>query len=207
MTLEEELTTQNKVHWLDVGSGKRFDHGFECVDVVPIEAVPDDRRPRYHYLDIVNAGTEQLGKLGTFDLVRMQHVFEHLEFEEGHRALLNCGALLRSGGYLLISTPDLRTHINTYLSKSYDKMPVFQAWAGRRIPQGAPDSALFSVFAHSLLGEAHKWCYDFEGLAYQIDRTGMFTEIRELQPYDQLASQPFTHNRPEEDVCVLARKI
>ena len=64
----------------------------------------------------------------------------------------------------------------------------------------------FSVFAHSLPYERHLWCYDRDGLAYLLGETGAFNEVQELDWGHALASVPFTHNRPHEDVCVMARR-
>lgn len=47
---------------------------------------------------------------------------------------------------------------------------------------------------------------DYEGLEYQLMSSGEFKNIRELKLNDPLANNPFTHNRPEEDVCAIAQK-
>lgn len=55
--------------------------------------------------------------------------------------------------------------------------------------------------------ESHKWCYDYEGLKYILEEIGEFENIKELKLNDELTNIPFTHNRPEEDVCIVAQKI
>ena len=52
--------------------------------------------------------------------------------------------------------------------------------------------------------EPHKWVYDRDGLAFVLAKDGLFTNIRELKFHDPLAEEPFTHNRPLEDLCMLA---
>jgi len=106
---------------------------------------------------------------------------------------------------LIITTPDLKIHINNYLNNGYKKWNGFKWWAHKRIPMNSPMSFYFSVFAHSMPWEKHKWCYDFEGLEFLIKRSKKFKNIMELKIDDKLASVPFTHNRPEEDVCILAQ--
>ena len=148
-------------------------------------------------------------QMSKFDFIRMQHVFEHFTREEGQICLKNCANLMKRDAYILITVPDLRAHIQKYLNNEYRKSNEpdkndFSAWAQRRIPGNAPNSFYFSVFAHSMSFEPHKWCYDARGLIYQLKKTGKFSNIKELKISDELASKPFTHNRPEEDVCVIA---
>ncbi|MFI7067634.1 methyltransferase domain-containing protein [Kribbella sp. NPDC050124] len=206
MGLSQVLTSAGQTRWLDVGCGADFSPGFEYLDVLPVGAVPEELRDRYHRADIANLTDHAVGDLGQFDLVRMQHTLEHFGFEDGLRVLQNCADLLRPGGLILISVPDLLRHIRTYLKDDYVNMPGFKEWAQARIPADAPPSAYFSVFTHSLTYEPHKWCYDFAGLAHQLGRSHRFTEISRLERTDPLAEVPFTHNRPEEDLCVLARR-
>jgi predicted SAM-dependent methyltransferase len=206
MNLEDKLISENKTKWLDIGSGGKLTPGFELIDIFPVEAIDEKFQSKYHRLDIANAIEDVLVKLGKFDLIRMQHTFEHLTFEEGERALINCAKLLEENGYLLITVPDLKIHIQKYLNNEYKDWESFAGWANKRIPRDAPNSAYFSVFAHSMTYEPHKWCYDYEGLEYQVKRTNEFTNIAELKPTDELANEPFTHNRVEEDVCLIAQK-
>lgn len=210
MNLREQLISQDKTKWLDIGCGGSGDAaieaGFEIADVIPVEQMPPHLREHYRTLNLLDEATIQQDQLEQYDLIRMQHVFEHLTFEEGKVALEACAKLLTSGGTLLMTTPDLRVHIKRYQDDSYREWSGFAAWAHNRIPEDAPDSAYFSVFAHSMIFEQHKWCYDDEGLLYQLNRVSAFTDSRVLTLDDPLSEVPFTHNRPEEDVCVIARK-
>ncbi|HWG98091.1 MAG TPA: methyltransferase domain-containing protein [Pilimelia sp.] len=207
MRLRDRLVSAGRTRWLDVGCGGEFEPGFDYLDVFPTGLVPAEHRDRYHRVDIVHPGPAAERLRGGYDLVRLQHTLEHLGFEDGQAALRTCAALLRPGGLILITVPDLRVHVRRYLDGSYRNWAGFAQWARGRVPPDAPDSAYFSVYAHSMTFEEHRWCYDYEGLAYQLRRTGAFGGIRELRPDDPLASLPFTHNRPEEDVCVLAELL
>jgi len=207
MNLMRSLVREKRTRWLDVGCGGIFDKGFHYVDLFQPEILDPAFCSRYFRVDMVNAPKVELAKLGKFDLVRMQHVFEHFSLEDGQRVLKNCAALLKRGGIILISVPDLRIQIQKYLTSSYKGWKGFNWWAHKRIPKDSPPSFYFSIFAHSMPFESHKWCYDAEGLVYQLRHAKLYTKIRELKLDDPLASVPFTHNRPEEDVCVMAAKI
>lgn len=197
--LKEKLTKENKKRWLDVGSGGNLDEEFYYVDTFPESLFGNNGK--YFRLDIINANDFQLERLGKFDLIRMQHVFEHFTPEDGIRVLNNCAKLLNKDGYILITTPDLRRFVHMYLSGTINR----NDWSLTRVAKDAPESFYFSVFAHSLLHEQHKWCYDAEGLLYQLNSTVKFYNVREIKLSDDLANIPFTHNRPDEDVCVMGQ--
>ena len=207
--LRRQLIEAKKTRWLEIGCGGTLEDGFYYVDIFPEGLVDRGFKGRYSRVDILHARAQDLKDLGMFDLIRMQHVFEHFSPEDGQVVLEHCASLLNPHGYLLISTPDLQIHARTYLSglyKSNMRMEGFNKSARRRIAADAPNSFYFSMFAHSLLYEKHMWCYDVEGLKYMLTMTGRFEEIEELGLDHALAEFPFTHNRPEEDVCVLAKR-
>ncbi len=198
--LREKLITEQKTRWLEIGCGGTFADNFTYVDLFPETVF--NQNGKYFRMDIVNANDSALERLGKFDMIRMQHVFEHFTPESGRVVLDNCAKLLKKDGYIVISTPDLKKYIDFYLSgqirENYD-------WALNRIPKDSPNSFYFSIFSHSLQFEKHEWCYDAEGLMYQLERTGKFKNIREIDLEDEFANIPFTHNRPSEDVCVIAQ--
>lgn len=207
MNLKKKLIKESKTRWIDIGCGGNFEKGFYYLDVFPENIIDPKFRNRYFRMDIVNLNKKELKELGKFDFIRMQHTFEHFSLEEGQKVLQNCAKILKKGGLILITTPDLRIHIQKYLKDGYKQWEGFKWWATKRIPENAPNSFYFSIFTHSMPYESHKWCYDFEGIKYQIEISKQYKNIRELTVHNPLASIPFTHNRPEEDVCVIAEKI
>lgn len=206
MTLREKLLKENKTKWLDLFNGSVFDEGFLYLDIYAENFVPENLKDRYTRLDFLTALEEKIEELGTFDLVRMQHGLEHFSFEEGLIVLKRVAKILNPGGVLLISVPDLKINIQKYLDNTYKDWGGYKEWAQSRIPENAPASFYFSVFSHSMAFEPHKWCYDYEGLEFIVNLTDEFTDVKELMLTDPLAVTPFTHNRPEEDVCLIAYK-
>jgi predicted SAM-dependent methyltransferase len=204
--LKERLKKEKKTHWLDVGCGGNFEDGFYYLDIFPEGMIDTHFRKKYFRVDLLNVSAAKLKELGTFDLIRLQHIFEHFSYEEGLRVLKICADLLKKDGIILMSTPDLRVHIEKYRQGGYRAWKGFKWWADQRIPEDAPDSFYFSIFAQSMPYESHKWCYDAEGLIFQLKTSGRFKNIKELKLTDPLSQIPFTHNRPEEDVCVIAEK-
>lgn len=214
--LRSFLLREGKTRWLDIGASSTFEDGFSCVDWVAPRSMTPEQAERFYVADVKSLTDSDLERMGQYDLVRMQHVFEHFSFEDGLAVLINCSKLLAPNGYLLMTVPDLELFIRYYKNRSFN--PFFFDFARERLPEDAPPSCFFSVFAHSFgyrpVGDSniddrneHRWCYDYEGLAYQIKRTGKFKNIQRLGFLNPMASTPFTHNRPAEDLCVLAQKL
>jgi predicted SAM-dependent methyltransferase len=207
MSLQEKLIKENKNRWLDIGCGKNFEEGFYYVDTFLKKNIPPKYRKRYFKINILSASNKALKNIGKFDLVRMQHVLEHFSYEEGKIVIANIAKLLNKNGYIVITVPDLKINVYKYIKNEYKKWRAFKWWAIKRIPEDAPACFYFSVFAYSLPITPHKWCYDYEGVKYLLKCSGFFKNIRELKFSNPLASFPFTHNKPEEDVCIIANRI
>lgn len=217
--LKRRLIEEGKTRWLDIGNGTKFDEGFHYLDWFPHEPPDAETAGRCFRGDILQMTGEELSLLGRFDLVRMQHVFEHFSYEEGPEVLRQCARLLAPGGWLMVAVPDLRFFAQAYLCAGFRVTKNFLAFAHQRISPDAPASASFSVFAHSFghgpdgcggerrLRDQHKWCYDADGVVHQLNRAGGFGAARFLGLLDPLASIPFTHAQPELDVVVIARHV
>ncbi len=205
-TLSEVLRKQGKTRWLDLGSSSSFNEGFYFADLHPASEAPEEMRKKYFQLNIIEAGEEQLKPLGKFDLIRLQHVFEHFAPEDGLKVLEKCALLLNEDGYLLMTVPDLKIFVHRYQSAALQGLRSFKGWAETRIPANAPQSFYFSIFTHSVAHQQHLWCYDEEGIRYQLSQTGKFKNAEKLSLLNPLSAIPFTHNRPDEDLCLLAQK-
>ena len=96
--------------------------------------------------------------------------------------------------------------ILVYEKYIYNSWKSYRKWAEKRIPKNSPESFFFSVFCYNLPITPHNWCYDSKGLKFLIKLTGKFRNIKELKYNNKLSSYPFTHNRPEEDLCIISKK-
>lgn len=205
--LSAKLQREGKTRWLDMGASSSFSDNFFFADLYPKSEAKPELKDRYFQFNAASElSDEELEPMGKFDLIRMQHVFEHIEFEDGAKALFNCHRLLNDEGYLLITVPDLAIMVERYRRNCLDVSWEFKDWAESRIEKGDPQSYYFSVFSHSVPFQTHVWCYDKDGLIHALERTGLFKNIQCITGYHPLAEIPFTHNRPGEDVCVLAQK-
>jgi predicted SAM-dependent methyltransferase len=200
--LEERLKKENKLKWLEVGTGGRRDNGFDCIDIIDFSE--DEKPNNYHKLNIVTCSDDELMELGKYDFVRMQHVFEHFTPEDGLLVLNKLAGILNDDGYILVSCPDIDIVIDSYLSGSVASLNG--QWGLERFDRSAPDSFIFSIFTHSVLSEPHLWCYNAAGLMYQFERSGKYKNVEILDLANSKSSIPFTHNRPQQDVVLLAQR-
>ncbi len=206
MSLKEILIKKNKIHWLDIGCGRNFEEGFVYLDKLPKKLVEQKNKAKYFKIDLLHLTNYQLRHLGKFDFIRMQHVLEHFSFEEGQSVLCSAAKLLKKSGIILITVPDLKINLQKYIKKEYKRWKSFKLWALKKIPKNSPESFYFSVFAYNIPIAPHKWCYDYEGLRYVLKTTHLFKNIKKINLNNKLANVPFTHNRPEEDLCVIAKR-
>ena len=206
--IEDELLKTNQTKWLDLGSSiNRTNQNFYFVDLYPVEECLDEMKDKYYQLDISTPITQDAkNKLGKFNLIRMQHVFEHFTYEQASIVLDNCYELLEENGKLLISVPDLDIYAKRYLNGTLKHISSFGPWAQTRINKDSPNSDYFSIYAHSMLHEKHLWCYNKTGLINKIIASGKFKNANKIGLLNKYAGIPFTHNRPEEDLCVIATK-
>ena len=211
--LRNHLIKNNKTRWLDIGSSLFNDNYFCCLNIHSPSLIEPAFQSKYFQADILSLTNEQKTSLGKFDLIRMQHVFEHFSLEEGKLVLQVCSDILNHDGYLIITVPDLKIHIQSYFD-GYRWMKPYVEFVQNRVPKDAPPSFIFSMYAHQggytpILnpGDAHKWCYDFEGLKYQLESVKCFKNIQQVGLLHPDANIPFTHNRPHEDLCLIAQKI
>ncbi|MBI1286917.1 MAG: methyltransferase domain-containing protein [Flavobacteriales bacterium] len=205
--LGELLRSQGKTRWLDMGASGSFSDGFFFADLYPPEEANDKLRDHYFQFNAtLDHPTEKFESMGKFDLIRMQHVLEHLPIETLPKAFENFHRLMNDEGWILITVPDLRLMAKMYLRSALDTPSAFSEWAETRIEKGSPQSYYFSIFTHSVPYQAHHWCFDEEGMRYAMEKSGLFKNIKALTPFSRLADVPFTHNRPGEDLCIVAQK-
>jgi len=206
--LETELLAMDRTKWLDLGSSiNDTNQNFHFADLYPAEECLETMKSKYYQLDISKPlESTDKEKLGKYHLIRMQHVFEHFTFEQASIVLNNCFDLLEDEGKLLISVPDLDIYIKRYRNGTLKEIPSFGPWAMTRIEENSPQSDYFSVYTHSMTHEKHLWCYNKTGLINKIETSGKFKNVKKIGLLNKYAGIPFTHNRLQEDLCVIATK-
>lgn len=100
------------------------------------------------------------------DAICSQHFIEHISREAGERLIAECVRVLRPGGWLRMSTPDLEWMVRCYLE---------DAEAG---DESAADALNERMRAHD-----HLHIYDFAGLAGLFTRMGL-TDVHRAPPQE-----------------------
>ncbi|MDX1371055.1 MAG: hypothetical protein R3321_01210 [Nitrososphaeraceae archaeon] len=204
-SLQKTLISSSQKNWLDLGASVTRASGFDYADIFPVEELPDELQGNYFRWNVSEPDLANKNDK-IYDFIRLQHVFEHLRYEEGQIALRNLFDRLSSGGIMLITVPDLKIYIKRYQRKCLDVDWSFKYWAEKNLPVNSPQSFYFSIFTHSASNQSHKWCYDREGLGFAIQNALPESTFKFIKWYHKEASIPFTHNRPLEDLCVLIKK-
>lgn len=125
-----------------------------------------------------------------FDFVYSEHMIEHLSFDSGASMLAECHRVLRPGGRLRVSTPDLAFVVALYASNRSVLQERYLHWAVGRESKSrlrpppetngfAPPAEVF-VINNFMRDWGHQFIYDGPTLRYAFLRAG-FEEITQCQ--------------------------
>ena len=108
----------------------------------------------------------------SLDWCYSEHLIEHLPPELGVAWLADMRRLLKPGGFVRVSTPDLRKYAEGY----FDPAGEFFAEHGRRLEgllgEKAPSERRAYMLNQTFFGWGHKWIYDFEELRHAAVAAG-----------------------------------
>jgi len=141
---------------LHVGCGDNLKAGWVNVDLHPAADLRLDVRRPWPFPD------------GCAGEVYAEHLFEHLEWpDEGGRFLAEAFRVLRGGGALRISVPDLERHARAYAGGDEEFArafaPFLPPWAATRAD---------ALNHHFRQGGEHRYSYDAETLAARLRAAG-----------------------------------
>lgn len=124
----------------------------------------------------------------SFDVIVSQHVIEHLElFSELLPLLIELNRVLRPGGEVWLSCPDMEKVCRFYIEGRADELVLDRARRDGYSTHGAPAQHIVNDLFHQW-GE-HKNLFDFEILAWALNRSG-FTDIHKVDEAALLARFP-----------------
>jgi hypothetical protein len=206
------LKAEGCTSWLEIG-GKGVEQRFFCIRIGDPESVPERFRDRCQKLGTLSEDAPLEEHETRYDLIRMQHVFEHFGPEDGRDMLRAYRRMPTPVGYLPMTTPDLAILAQVYRKRRRWAFPRVLRYRQLRIPADAPSRYTLSMIARQYgdsrldhLGEQRCRCDVFKGLAHKVRSVGGFDRVRRLGLLHRLASHPFTHTRMGQEVCLLARK-
>ena len=112
----------------------------------------------------------------SFDAVYSEHMFEHMLPMDGAAFLRESYRILKPGGVLRVTTPDLEKYLNGYVNRKAGRDDSFLADHAARFPPmgklGPPFSAA-TVVNNIFRNYEHRWVYDYEELALCAKKAGI----------------------------------
>lgn len=122
----------------------------------------------------------------TFDYVFSEHMIEHIPYAAAMGLIAEIYRVLKPGGRVRISTPDLRFLIDLYDHDKSDVQQRYINWAttaflaGTKLPDGPADADTF-VINNFVRNWGHQFIYDLKTLGNVFAVNG-FSEIVRRQP-------------------------
>jgi predicted SAM-dependent methyltransferase len=128
---------------------------------------------------------------GSFDWAYSEHFIEHLTLEEGIAWLTEIGRLLRPGGLVRVTTPDLERYIRAYLDETdpfYQQNRELLAGLRRFQDREVPDRRAWMV-NNIFYNWQHRWIYDFGELRHALVSAGFDPESVSRHSFSEGAIQ------------------
>jgi predicted SAM-dependent methyltransferase len=151
------------VRKLQIGSGRGPIAGWLSTDINPIskDVIYLNATKKFPFLD------------GAFDYISCEHMIEHISWNEGLFMLRECRRILRDGGIIRLSTPDLSVLLKIYLENTKNKVEFhYIKWITDSFVEGV------SIYRPSFVVNAafrcwgHMFLYDEEILRIALQDAG-----------------------------------
>lgn len=114
---------------------------------------------------------------GSVDVIYSSHMIEHLDRDDVIAFLSEARRVLRSGGVIRIAVPNLRYHVDNYISDGDADRLIERTHLTKRRPR-----TLVAKMMYLIVGDRnHQWMYDGESLCKVLGAAG-FREPRVMKP-------------------------
>jgi predicted SAM-dependent methyltransferase len=164
--LVEDYLTQATVRKLHLGCGTNVLPGWLNADYFPSSA-------KILHLDATKPFS--LLAIGSFDYIFSEHMIEHISYLDGSRMIAECYRILRLGGKLRLSTPDLSFLVDLYKNDKSKMQREYVDWASKRITWAPYNEDTF-VINNFVRDWGHCFIYDEKTLRKSMGKSG-FTGI------------------------------
>jgi predicted SAM-dependent methyltransferase len=164
--LANQYILQSEVRKLHLGCGWNLLPGWLNADYRPLcrEVLYLDARQPFFFLD------------ETFDYIFSEHMIEHISYNDGLKTLAECHRILRRGGKIRVSTPDLAFLIALYNGDKSSLQREYIAWANSNFLKDVPSDNEVFVINNFVRDWGHTFIYDEKTLKSVMASVG-FTEI------------------------------
>lgn len=148
---------------LNLGCGENVLAGWLNVDFDPLsaEVVYLDATARFPLPD------------GVFDFIFSEHMIEHVSYAHAEHMLRECFRIMKAGGRIRISTPDLKFLMDLYRD---DKSPLQVEYVRKSAAEGGIKALDTHVINRFVREWGHLFIYDEKTLRIALEQAG-FAEI------------------------------
>jgi predicted SAM-dependent methyltransferase len=112
----------------------------------------------------------------TFDYIFSEHMIEHMSYYHGLNMLKECHRILKKGGIIRISTPDLALLVNLYGDNKSSLQREYIKWSNNTFLKQIPEDNEVFVINNFMRDWGHTFIYDEHTLKTAMMSTG-FTDI------------------------------
>jgi len=117
---------------------------------------------------------------GAFDYVYCEHMIEHIPLCDGLRMLQECFRILKKGGVIRISTPNLAFVIDLFRRDKTAIQDAYIRWSTDHYIEDALGYNETYVVNHFVRGWGHQFIYDAKTLRRSLEKAG-FAQLSECR--------------------------
>jgi predicted SAM-dependent methyltransferase len=117
----------------------------------------------------------------TFDYIMAEHMIEHIEYEEAQIMLKECFRILKPGGRVRFSTPDLRVQLELHSREKTDAQRKYIDWIIARLMPEVHECKDVFVINNVFQAWGHRFLYDQGTLRHALYTSG-FRDIKFYKP-------------------------
>jgi predicted SAM-dependent methyltransferase len=167
----ERYLRNSQVRKLQLGTSNSLIGGWLNTDVLPTsrEVVYLDATRRFPFRD------------NTFDYVCSEHMIEHIEYHDALFMLRECFRVLKPGGKIRMSTPDLRVLVGLFSNEKTTVRNFYVDWMTTKFLPDATFCKEVFLINNAFRAWGHQFLYDRETIEMTMKKVG-FKDIRYYQP-------------------------
>lgn len=153
---------------LHLGCGQHILPGWDNADFEPqrLDVLYVDARKKFLFQD------------NFYDFIFTEHMIEHVSFADGKNMLLECYRILKPGGRIRISTPNLDFLVGLYKENKTDIERHYINWAGTVFTPWAPFPDESFVINNFVRDWGHQFIYNEKTLRWALANTGFHSVTR-----------------------------